>query len=78
MVFRKLRDSDGDWHFRPDCPGWPKVNYYETDRLDNDDPICKQCVKLQSRFSIISHSIVPSVHKFSYYGLNPKFVVQSR
>ena len=52
MVFRKhLKDSDGEWHFRPDCPRWPKVNYHEVERLQDDDHICDECIRLQANFS---------------------------
>jgi hypothetical protein len=48
MVFRKqLNDSAGEWHFRPDCPRWPKANYYEIELLKDDDNICNECIRLQ-------------------------------
>ena len=48
MLFRrKLNDVESEWHFRPDCPKWPETNYEETQRLKDDDKICKKCVRLQ-------------------------------
>jgi len=47
MLFRKPVNSNGEWHFRPDCPWWPQLNYYESVTLRDDDHICKKCIRLQ-------------------------------
>jgi hypothetical protein len=74
MVFRKhLEDLNGEWHFRPDCPLWPKVNYHENDRLEDRDHICKECIRLQTGFSahslfifkFASCSVLNSIDEFS-------------
>ena|GEM_PF-6554341 len=40
-----------EWHFRPDCPDWPKHRYH-TDRPENTYPaslLCRKCVSLHQK-----------------------------
>ena len=48
LLFRKPVNADDEWHFRPECPWWPEVNYYETVTLQDNDHICKKCIGLQT------------------------------
>ena len=73
MLFRRnLEDMNSEWHFRPDCLWWPKVNYQEIDTLNDEDHICKECIKLQTTFSAPS-SFIFKLASFSILNPVPEF-----
>jgi hypothetical protein len=46
--YRRHIDRLDEWHFYPDCPGWPEVNYLEQSEPPDPEDLCPTCVELDS------------------------------
>jgi hypothetical protein len=50
MLYRKDGQEFSDWHFREECPLWPRRDYVEVQApiLNECERLCPECVKLES------------------------------
>ena len=51
VKYRRSIDRLDEWHFHPECPDWPEVNYLEQSEPPDPEDICEECLELEDKES---------------------------
>jgi hypothetical protein len=46
---RRWDRGEDDWHFHPECPDWPPINYKERADQPPQEELCLQCQALRRK-----------------------------
>jgi len=49
VKYRRSIDRLDEWHFHPECPDWPEVNYLEQSEPPDPEDICEECLELEKQ-----------------------------
>jgi hypothetical protein len=61
MEYRR-KERTQIWHFRRDCPNWPKAfNFVVLHDRQNDSQICGECIRLAATPTAKALSLLPSI-----------------